>query len=445
MFPPPPPPRGGRRLFGGRGGGGRGSSRPSREKQRRDALSRQQTARRDFADHARRVVKKTTTTTTTTTPASEGNADFDEEKEGKRTETDDAMATLETKTREEEDDDDSDDDDSDDGGELQLPEYMTDVPKDLREHWLCQPKARGQRCTIIAARGRTSAFDERGKSMRVMKNNKNNKKNHFQSVLPGGSYGTRGNSETFCILDCVYGEGIVDWNACTDGDAMEEDGGVDIGGYFVVLDVMAWNGAETYGCDVEFRSFWLQSKFASEIDSPGVSRDGHEYPMFPAPMFSCATVEDLRQCYEGARMKSFGGYACDGLLFRDKRASYTPGERTPLALLYKDEALCESCEEGTFRREVLERGCFLKVKGDGSSGELCAADDDTVLVSTRGLQLNPNVAVRSEWEGDRLVPRGTCEKKERRPDAFSAIQFYIACKTNPLTMEEIASCALEQK
>jgi len=444
MFPPPPPPRGGRRLFGGRGGGGRGSSRPSREKQRRDALSRQQTARRDFADHARRVVKKTTTTTTTTTttPASEGNADFDEEKEGKRTETDDAMATLETKTREEEDDDDSDDDDSDDGGELQLPEYMTDVPKDLREHWLCQPKARGQRCTIIAARGRTSAFDERGKSMRVTKNKKNNKKkNHFQSVLPGGSYGTRGNSETFCILDCVYGEGIVDWNACTDGDAMEEDGGVDIGGYFVVLDVMAWNGAETYGCDVEFRSFWLQSKFASEIDSPGVSRDGHEYPMFPAPMFSCATVEDLRQCYEGARMKSFGGYACDGLLFRDKRASYTPGERTPLALLYKDEALCESCEEGTFRREVLERGCFLKVKGDGSSGELCAADDDTVLVSTRGLQLSPNVAVRSEWEGDRLVPRGTCEKKERRPDAFSAIQFYIACKTNPLTIEEIASCA----
>ena len=407
-------------------------------------------ARRDFADHARRGVKKTTTTTTTTTPVSEGNKDLNEEKdaldgdeengerrEGKRTETDDAMAT-ETKTREEEEED----DDDDDGGELQLPEYMTDVPKDLREHWLCQPKARGQRCTIIAARGRTSAFDERGKSIRVMKNNKNNKKkNHFQSVLPGGSYGTRGNSETFCILDCVYGEGIVDGNACTDGDAMEEDGGVDIGGYFVVLDVMAWNGAETYGCDVEFRSFWLQSKFASEIDSPGVSRDGHEYPMFPAPMFSCATVEDLRQCYEGARMKSFGGYACDGLLFRDKRASYTPGERTPLALLYKDEALCESCEEGTFRREVLERGCFLKVKGDGSSGELCAADDDTVLVSTRGLQLNPNVAVRSEWEGDRLVPRGTCEKKERCPDAFSAIQFYIACKTNPLTMEEIASCA----
>ena len=53
------------------------------------------------------------------------------------------------------------------------------------------------------------------------------------------------------------------------------------------------------------------------------------------------------------------------------RELYTPGERTPLALLYKDEALCESCEEGTFRREVLERGCFLKVKGDGSSGELC--------------------------------------------------------------------------
>ena len=172
------------------------------------------------------------------------------------------MAT-ETKTREEEEDDDDDD------GELQLPEYMTDVPKDLREHWLCQPKARGQRCTIIAARGRTSAFDERGKSMRVMKNNKNNKKNHFQSVLPGGSYGTRGNSETFCILDCVYGEGIVDGNACTDGDAMEEDGGVDIGGYFVVLDVMAWNGRETTGATWSFGAFGCKASLRAKSTLPG--------------------------------------------------------------------------------------------------------------------------------------------------------------------------------
>jgi hypothetical protein len=228
-------------------------------------------------------------------------------------------------------------------------------------------------------------------------------------------------------------------------DAMEEDGGdegVTNRNYFVVLDVMAWNGAETYGCDVEFRNFWLQSKFASEIDSSAVSRDGHEYPMFPAPFFSCATINDLRQCYEGARLKNFGGYACDGLIFRDKRASYTPGESTPLALLYKDEALCESCGEGTFRREVLERGCFLKVKGDGIGGaNLCAVDDDTVLVPVGGLQLNPNIAVRCEWEGDKLVPRGSSEKKGTRPDAFSRVQFYIACKTNPLTMDEIAAAA----
>jgi len=51
-----------RRGGGGGGGGGlksfksRGiSARVSREKQRKDALSRQQSARRDFADHARRV------------------------------------------------------------------------------------------------------------------------------------------------------------------------------------------------------------------------------------------------------------------------------------------------------------------------------------------------------------------------------------------------------
>jgi hypothetical protein len=72
---------------------------------------------------------------------------------------------------------------------------------------------------------------------------------------------------------------------------------------------------------------------------------------------------------------------------------------------------------------------------------LCAVDDDTVLVPMGGLQLNPNIAVRCEWEGDKLVPRGSSEKKGTRPDAFSRVQFYIACKTNPLTMDEIAAAA----
>ena len=453
-----------RRGGGGGGGGGlksfksRGiSARVSREKQRKDALSRQQSARRDFADHARRVAllsSRSKAGIPIQTSATRKREEEEEEEEGGgavneeigeeankriKTTTEDVVdvADADTQTKEE------------DRGELQLPEYMTDVPTDLGENWLCQPKPRGTRCAVIAARGRTSAFDKYGKRIMV-----GNNKKHFQSALPGGSYQTRGNSETFCILDCVYGfggegggggVGVVAPSGVGEDkdDAMEEDGGnegVTNRNYFVVLDVMAWNGAETYGCDVEFRNFWLQSKFASEIDSSAVSRDGHEYPMFPAPFFSCATMSDLCQCYEGARLKSFGGYACDGLIFRDKRASYTPGESTPLALLYKDEALCESCGEGTFRREILERGCFLKVKGDGSGGaNLCAVDDDTVLVQAGGLHLNPNVAVRCEWEGDKLVPRGCCEKKGTRPDAFSRVQFYIACKTNPLPIEEIAA------
>jgi len=423
------------------------SSRVSKEKQRRDALARQHNARRDFADHARRIVvqasKEEESESKTKRGRGEEYVDDDEGEEGKEEKK--RMKRTTTKTGDGGKDDDVDVKKTE-RGELQLPEYMTDVPTDLGENWLCQPKPRGKRCAVIAARGRTSAFDARGKRITL-----ENKKKYFQSAIPGGSFQTRGNSETFCILDCVYGGGerrrVGDAAVAGDDDAMEEDGGNanddNGGGYFVVLDVMAWNGAETYGCDVEFRSFWLQSKFASEIDSCAVSRDGHEYPMFPAPIFSCATVNELRMCYEGARMKSFGGYvfACDGLIFRDKRASYTPGESTPLALLYKDEALCESCGEGTFRREVLERGCFLKVKRDGSGGDLCAIDDNTVLVSAGGgNQLNPNVAVRCEWEGDKLVPRGNCERKGTRPDAFSKIQFYIACKTNnPLTMDEIAS------
>ena len=181
---------------------------------------------------------------------------------------------------------------------------MTDVPKDLREHWLCQPKARPARCTIIAARGRTSAFDERGKSMRVMKNNKNNKKNHFQSVLPRQLRNKRELGDVLYFglrvrrrnsrLECLYR-----WRC------HGRRRGVDIGGYFVVLDVMAWNGRETTGAMRGVSELLVAKQVCERNRLSRVSRDGHEYPMFPAPMFSCATVEDLRQCYEGARMKSF--------------------------------------------------------------------------------------------------------------------------------------------
>ena len=251
------------------------SHRVSKEKQRRDALSRQHNARRDFADHARRVVvhasKEEELESKTKRGRGEEYMDDDEGEEGKEEKK--RMKRTTTKTGDGGNDDDVEVKKTE-RGELQLPEYMTDVPTDLGENWLCQPKPRGKRCAVIAARGRTSAFDTQGKRITL-----ENKKKYFQSTIPGGSYQTRGNSETFCILDCVYGGGerrrVGDAAVAGDDDAMEEDGGNanddNGGGYFVVLDVMAWNGAETYGCDVEFRSFWLQSKFASEIDSCAVT------------------------------------------------------------------------------------------------------------------------------------------------------------------------------
>ena len=170
------------------------SHRASKEKQRRDALSRQHDARRDFADHARRVVvqasKEEASESKTKRGRGEEYVDDDEGEEGeeekkrmKRTTTigdGNGDGIVEIKTER---------------GELQLPEYMTDVPTDLGENWLCQPKPRGKRCAVIAARGRTSAFDTRGKRITL-----ENKKKYFQSAIPGGSFQTRGNSETFLYI-----------------------------------------------------------------------------------------------------------------------------------------------------------------------------------------------------------------------------------------------------
>ena len=107
--------------------------------------------------------------------------DDDEGEEGKEEKK--RMKRTTTKTGDGGDDDDVDVKKTE-RGELQLPEYMTDVPTDLGENWLCQPKPRGKRCRHDRfARGRTSAFDARGKRITL-----ENKKKYFQSAIPGREF-----------------------------------------------------------------------------------------------------------------------------------------------------------------------------------------------------------------------------------------------------------------
>jgi hypothetical protein len=466
------------------------TKRQSKDKQRSDALLRQQNARKDFKARARKIASRSNSRNEdiafqNSSAEEEGEEEEEEEdlRNSKRSrEIDDAeelgesldLRPMKSKRRIIEEDGEEEGKKSSKAkktfvrrrnSELQRAEWMTDIPNDLGENWFAQPRPRGTRCLVVSSKGYTQSYG--------MMNNR--KMKGFRSALPGGSFETRGNQDSFCILDCVFYE---KGNDCGDDDMMEEDGTTtttnNSNSYYVVLDVMAWNGAETYGCDVEFRNFWLQSKFLGEIDRPHVARTSHEYPMFVAPMFTCNTLNDLKECYEGTRnAKTTFGFECDGMFFRDKRASYTPGETTPLMLVFKDAEICGGREK--FEREFLDRGCLLKVKNQ-LTGELCAEDDDTTLLllttnMTTALTSYPQHSsslkrgdcIKCEWVnmdddnnndkncnnvgGGSLVPRmvvkaATKKKKPVVADLFSKIQFYIACKTNPLTIDEIANTIL---
>jgi snurportin-1 len=92
----------------------------------------------------------------------------------------------------------------------------------------------------------------------------------FQSALPGGSRRQRGGgvrqggrpSENYCILDCV-----LDRTSNT----------------FYVLDLMCWRGYLYYDCDLEFRRFWAQSKFAEECSAHIRHAEHNPYPLVVLP------------------------------------------------------------------------------------------------------------------------------------------------------------------
>ncbi len=59
---------------------------------------------------------------------------------------------------------------------LAIPEYMVEIPPDLKENWLIVPKPEGVRCLVISSNGITTSRKKNGKILAK-----------FQSLLPDGS------------------------------------------------------------------------------------------------------------------------------------------------------------------------------------------------------------------------------------------------------------------
>lgn len=179
-----------------------------------------------------------------------------------------------------------------------MPDWMTDVPKQMSTEWCVGVRPDGRRAVVIAANGRTTVRSRNGQHLR--------RGGPFRSRLPGGNT-TEGAKGGTTVLDCVLSE---------------QDPNV-----LVAIDVMVWNDTFLYDCNFEFRQFWLQTRLG-EVDA------ANDTPLRFVPLqYQDATVDAILTAYHYAATHPFS----DGLLFYHREGHYSLGT-TPLVLQWKDSA-----------------------------------------------------------------------------------------------------------
>jgi len=174
------------------------------------------------------------------------------------------------------------------------PEWMCDVPANLKEKWYVIARPAGTRCLLYAKGGWTSCRKQNGVLC-----------DEFYSLLPGGSERSyRGRATT--VLDCVY------------NDETET---------YYVFSILKWGPMELYDKNATFREFFM-TKF-QEVNC-GEYSDHNERLIKPLPYFPC-TAEHLQMCY------NWSEYPIDGFYFLHRDGLYETGEASPLILRWKDQ------------------------------------------------------------------------------------------------------------
>ncbi|CAM9676472.1 unnamed protein product [Chrysoparadoxa australica] len=266
------------------------------QKRRDEMLSRQKKARRDLADHARRLaMEEQQVQDEVEGEESQAMEELDDEV-GRTAERQQRRMRRRRRLQAKHW-----------VGQFTTPEWMVTVPHDLNAGkgsksgggWLVMPRPEGKRVIIIASKGKTKARDMTGKVVKT-----------FQSRLPGGSRHTA----------CAQGDG---WSIL-DGIFHELDQ------TFYATDVMAWKGYSLYDCTAEFRFYWLHSKLSEvNVSTKGDVPGENDFRIIPVPYTDC-DAEGLMRVWE-----STAPFIKDGLLFMAKPGHYSLGV-SPLALIWKD-------------------------------------------------------------------------------------------------------------
>mmetsp|Transcript_11597 Transcript_11597/g.18215 ORF Transcript_11597/g.18215 Transcript_11597/m.18215 type:complete len:223 (-) Transcript_11597:81-749(-) len=212
-------------------------------------------------------------------------------------------------------------------------------------------------------------------------------------------------------------------------------------------------------CNSEFRLFWLQQKFAE--DAPNVSvhhPQKNPYPFVILPWYPCDSG-NLEQVYSLMPVP----FTRDGLLFLHRESHYEAA-LTPLMLVWKDQ----NCS--TYLSEVyqgvdpsIQVVCLQVLE----SGALLTCDEPPCTVATVPPEILPTVQKNNRGlalfkiEGISISDQESMEDADGAPtvsvanieffsiaaakraeaDSMSKLLFQQALRTQPLSVEEIASAA----
>ena len=376
--------------------------------------------------------------------------------------------------------------------QLSHHDWMISLPSDLSHRninpgadqqvgWYVSPRPQGRRCLVTAHGGETTARDKNGTVI-----------GRFQSALPNGSRSkgrkqrSNGDGSSFgsgySILDCILQEEVIPVsNVSTNTFGLETAANQTqhkvrsekIQRTYWVIDLMCWKGYSLYDCNVQFRTYWLQTKMAEEVDN-----NFNMWTQFkPIPRYEC-TPEGLSLSYNlnnnnnnnnsnnnnnttaASTTTTMGtNTSCsktDGLLFMHRNGHYSPGPiPTPLVLVWKDH-ICgashfTSNNTGTAATTSTtttsnEDLIILQV---GANGNLLTQDEiqlGTVDLSTQNHQINDYLKfslehVTFDQNGrPRLINpiyMGKCNKNRTSAHTMSRIFFHHHDASNQLQLPTI--------
>jgi snurportin-1 len=358
--------------------------------------------------------------------------------------------------------------------QLMNPEWLIEIPRDLATEWYVLPRPEGQRCTVLASKGRTTARLRNG----IIFEN-------FQSGLPCGSRETTGGGGgqgNYSLLDCIYHAPTNTYYILGKGFLFNNSNPAAVFSFlfkilylnllilFCSTDMMIWRGHELYDCTTEFRFFWMHSKLEEEK----TNLQAHDKKILPLPAYP-STPSGIQAAYYDPVP-----FTRDGVYFIHRRTHYSPGQ-TPLALTWKDAFSSKYFIDTDAQGIVHPEQQVVLQYAETPTRAVCTGDEPMIplgsmpqqFVEKVGGKLKPGRLLKfnlgvggvefstfetmkegdtSSKSGQEVHPIGAdlkfigiANQRRGRADTLSKILFQMMARREPITIDMLKAAAVESE